>query len=90
VPHLAAANRDHVKSFTGTLFDLIATTSTSYGAPKAEGDVMAWITPTGRYSKVTNGDTGYRATSGGVTAGVERALAHNGKLGWPWPMPLAR
>lgn len=81
VPHLAAANRDHVKGFTGTLFDLIATTSTSYGAPKAEGDVMAWITPTGRYSKVTNGDTGYRATSGGVTAGVERTLAHNGKIG---------
>jgi len=83
IPHLAAANRDHIKVFTGALFDAIATTSTSFGAPVAPHGhgISLWLAPLGQHSTVRNGDTGYSLDAGGIMGGVEKALPWNGKLG---------
>ncbi|AJP70766.1 hypothetical protein TS85_01380 [Sphingomonas hengshuiensis] len=83
ISHLSAANRDHIKLFTGALYDTIATTSESYGAPRQDygRGVSLWMAPIGQRSNVRSGNTGYRADAYGGIGGFELALPHKGKLG---------
>lgn len=83
ISHIAAANRDNVKQFTGSLFDMIATTSPSYGARKVDygHGISAWGSPFGQHSNVSNAGTAYNVTSGGILGGIEKSLPMNGKIG---------